>query len=190
VEIDFNQLKEDMLFLNINELKEIVAKFNLASKGKKLELIHRILHFLKTEKELTQLQIPNISKAKKGVSYQLALDSLMLKGEYKNDLKTRTFFKELIGKHFHFTTFGIDWLNDRWLEGKPPTYQGFADMWSKEMERKVNHPVQAKKEWAYINFIKSFLQQTPNSSQTAIITAWEKERVMHKNKVYQILGNV
>ena len=56
----------------------------------------------------------------------------MLKGGYKNDLKTRIFFKSIIGDYFHFTAFGIDWLKEQWMKGEPPTYKKFADMWTKE----------------------------------------------------------
>ncbi|XVN42631.1 MAG: hypothetical protein RCG15_08655 [Candidatus Rickettsia vulgarisii] len=65
----------------------------------------------------------------RGVVYHLHPNTLMLKGSYKNDLRNRQFFKQLIGEHFHFTAIAIDWLNDRWMQGlpPPPTYQEFLE---------------------------------------------------------------
>ena len=110
-------------------------------------------------------------------------ETLMLKGAYKNDLKTRLFFKQLIGEYFHFTAFGIDWLNDRWMEGKPPTYQEFAEMWHKEYEKRKKTPVPPKEEWAYINFVQNSLSISPTASQESINHAWECERQKQKAKL-------
>jgi hypothetical protein len=107
----------------------------------------------------------------------------MLKGGYKNDLKTRIFFREIIGQHFHFTAFGIDWLESRWMDGNPPTYQEFADMWSKEYEFRTAYGSAPKAEWAYINFVKMHSNENPNASRNEILSSWEIERTKHKELV-------
>lgn len=168
-------MKNSLNFLHCEELKEIALKLGLSEKGKKGELIARIMHFLQTGEKLTLPRFPTVSCAKRGVSYPLDPKTLMLKGAYKNDLKTRLFFKRLIGEHFHFTAFGIDWLERRWMEGNPPTYQEFAEMWQER--KKMALP--PKEEWAYINFLQ----------QGGTKEMWEKERLKHKQSVLKMLSH-
>lgn len=113
---------------------------------------------------------------------------LMIKGAYKNDLKTRLFFKVLIGEYFHFTSFGIDWLNELWMEGRPPTYQEFSSMWKLEYQRRKENPVDPKAEWAYINYVQSFIKQFPDATQKDINHAWENERERHKTRVTKFMN--
>lgn len=61
------------------------------------------------------------------------------------------FLKKLIGDYFHFTAFGVDWVDERWMDGNPPTYQEFVDMWRAEYKRRQETPANPKEEWAYIN---------------------------------------
>lgn len=126
---EINNLRISLNFLHVAELKNICNKLELAEKGKKEELILRIIKFIETGEKLTNIPFPKISCARKIEKHELTENSLMLKGAYKNDLKTRLFFKKLIGEYFHFTAFGIDWLNERWMNGNPPTYKEFANMW-------------------------------------------------------------
>jgi len=125
---DSSDLKESLFFLNIKELKELCVKLSLAFKGKKIELINRIVHFVEHVEKLITPKFPQNVYAKKGTNYDLSPNAYILKNAYKNDLKTRMFFKNIIGDHFHFTAYGQDWINYRWLNGNPPTYQEFADM--------------------------------------------------------------
>ncbi len=130
------QLFEALYFLKLIELKKLCLQLGLAPKGAKGELIESIKHFVATGNMLQSTPIPANSKAQKNQIYLITADTLMLMGSYKNDAKTRAFFKKLIGEHFHFTAFGIDWLNIRWKQGKPPTYQEFAAMWQREYEHR------------------------------------------------------
>ena len=179
-------LKESLHFLHMEELKNLANRLSLLDKGKKLELITRIVHFLQTGEKLLTPKFPAISCAK-DKNIPLLTSGLMLKGAYKNDLKTRLFFKALIGDYFHFTAFGIDWLNERWMEGKPPTYQEFADMWKLEYQRRKEDPVAPKAEWAYINFLQDFYSKYPDFSHKNATKAWDQEREKHKNYVEEIL---
>lgn len=84
--------------------------------------------------------------------------------------------KTLIGSHFHFTAAGIDWINERWMKGDPPTYQEFADFWIRDHQsKKVKKPT-PKKEWAYINFIQRYLEEKPHTSKSELTQEWNKER--------------
>ncbi|MBM4222517.1 MAG: hypothetical protein FJ161_01760 [Gammaproteobacteria bacterium] len=184
-----NRLHDSLHYLYVSELKQCCDKIALSFKGKKIELINRIIHFLKTGEKIELKEYPVISIAKKRQDYELACNALMLKGSYKNDLKNRIFFKEIIGQHFHFTAFGIDWLETRWMDGNPPTYQEFADMWSKEYEFRKIYGSAPKAEWAYINFVKRYLNENPNASRNEILISWELERTKHKELVDNFCKN-
>lgn len=180
-------LKKSLNFLHVAELKDICAKLKLLEKGKKGELILRIIRFIETGEKLVNITFPKISSAKPGIAYELTEDALMLKGVYKNDLKTRLFFKKLIGEHFHFTAFGIDWLNDRWMNGNPPTYEEFANMWSEEKERRKISSAEPKEEWAYINFLQDYYKKNPSSLHDSATKAWEQTREKHKHLVEEMI---
>ncbi len=181
---EFTVLKNSLLFLHVSELKDLATNLSLLDKGNKMALIMRILHFLETGKTLTVPKFPENSCAKRRKIYPIHSSALMLKGAYKNDYKTRLFFKQLLGDHFYFTAFGIDWLNERWMEGNPPTYQEFAEMWQEEYEKRKNTPAAPKEEWAYINFVQKFLQNSSEVSRESVNHAWECERQKHKANIF------
>jgi hypothetical protein len=79
--------------------------------------------------------------------------------------------KTLIGPHFHYTAFGIDWLNDRWMMGNPPTYQEFATYWIVENERRKKHTEDPKKEWRFINFMQEMQMTHPMTSRNDMMAA-------------------
>ncbi len=186
---DINEFKQALTFFHVQELRDLANQLHLPNKGDKMHLVMRIITFVQTGKILIEPKIPPLSCAQRGKEYSLSSSTLMLKGAYKNDLKTRVFFKSLIGNHFHFTAFGIDWLNEQWIKGTPPTYQKFADMWQLEFIRRKTSPAAPKEAWAYINFVQHFLSHNPKVSRETLLHAWQKERELHKNKVQILLKN-
>lgn len=182
-----SKLKQSLTFLHVDELRDLCNKMYLPSLGKKLNLINRILHFSSTGNIINEPQIPSISLAPKHALIQLKKDSLILKGHYKNDLKTRLFFKSIIGEHFHFTAFGIDWINQRWLDSNPPTYEEFAKMWQLEYQRRKQFGSTPKEEWAYINFNQQIIKKHPLISRIEMNNMWEIERQRHKKLVIDLL---
>lgn len=169
-------LFDALYFMNMQELRELSEYYQLPTKAKKGLLIDRIKHFLQTGKMLNSQKIPQKSFAEKGTIYPLKPDTLILKGAYKNDLKTRKFFQKLIGEHFHFTAFGQDWISERWFQGKPPTYSEFAKYWQKENKQRQKQEAKPKQEWAYLSFIQRFLKECPTATKKQITTAWKKMR--------------
>jgi hypothetical protein len=123
---EIKTLREMLPYMNLKELKEACQILALPASGQKGEIIQRIYSFCEKGIVLTPSKVPEVSIAKK---------TLILKGAYKNDAKTRAFLKSMIGEHFHFTAFGQDWIKERWLAGNPPTYKEFADYWKKNMNR-------------------------------------------------------
>ena len=177
-----------LYYFYVDELKGICAELGLSTSGKKLDFILRILAYLKSGVKQELIPFPEGSKAKKHETYPIARDTKMMMGSYKNDRATRTFFQSLIGEHFHFTVFGLDWLEEKWRLGEPPTYAEFASFWKAEYERRQTEKSPLKKEWAYLNFVQRCKEEFPYFSSAEINRAWEEERNLHVQKAYKILN--
>ncbi len=180
-------LKEALNYLLVSELKDFCKKLKLPINGKKGEIIHRILLFLKDGKIIRTLEFPDVSIAKKNHLYPLSPKTRILQGSYKNDDATRSFMKTLAGENFHFTAFGQDWIKGRWLDGDPPTYLEFAKFWQNENRARKKRKALPKREWAYLNFIQRYQGKNPNSSQTKTAMAWKIEREKQKLRAEKIL---
>jgi hypothetical protein len=181
------ELLEALHYLKMGELKKLCDRYQLPTTGKKAAIIQRLMHYWLTGKVLQSIPLPSVAKAKPYTIYPLHPDTLILHGNYKNDLKTRQFFQQLIGKHFHFTAFGLDWIQNRWLQGKPPTYAEFARMWQREYKHRQNNAAQPKQEWAYLSFLQRYQKQHPTATRREMSAAWEKTREMYVAKVQKVL---
>ena len=174
------ELEEALSHMHVSELKTTLERLQLSTKAfNKEELINRLAHYAATGKELKPMTIPLSSRAKKGVSYPLDKNTPMLHGSYKNDLKTRLFFKSIIGDHFHFTAQGIDWLRTQWLQSKTPTYNEFAQEWMAEYKRNQQEKRAPKREWAYIRFTQKHLKSYPDASKKELLDAWNNQRKIY-----------
>jgi hypothetical protein len=185
-----NELKElfaALLYLNMHELKTICIHFGLPTQHEKIKLIENIKVYLTTGKIAAQNEIPAISKAKSKTIYPLARQTLMLKGSFKNDLKTRMFLKSLIGNHFYYTAYGIDWIKNHWMQGTPATYAEFAIYWQAEYQARQITKAPMKAEWAYLNFLNRYQIAYPTASKSQAIGAWKIEREGHVEKVKNLL---
>jgi hypothetical protein len=178
---DKRELRQDELvifndalyYMKMAELKKACMLLTLPDKGKKMDLIERIMAFITTGKIIESAIIPQQSRAKNYPHQPLQANSLMLYGGYKNDAQARAFFKHLIGEHFHFTAFGIDWLNERWLQGNPPTYQEFANYWVEETALRKQIGSKAKDEWKFINFMQEMNREQSDLSQRELMERWK-----------------
>jgi hypothetical protein len=184
---EIKELKQAIYYLNMGELKKACDTLKLPNNGTKGEIIHRIATYIETGQIVGTLPLPDISKAKKGMSYPLSPNTFILHGNYKNDLKTRNFMKSLIGEHFHFTAYGIDWIKDAWVNANPPTYAEFAKFWQEEHTLRKSKKAEPKQEWAYLSYIQAYLQHNPQAKKKQILENWEKERKLNVNKVQEIL---
>ena len=68
-----DNLKKSLNFIHVVELKGICDKLKLLEKGKKGELILRIIKFIETGEKLISLPFPKESCAKPGIIYELVL---------------------------------------------------------------------------------------------------------------------
>lgn len=180
-------LEDTLYYLKMVELKKACAMLALPESGKKLELINRIITFVQSGTIVQTPRIPVQSRAINHSPQPLAPKSLMLYGLYKNDAQARTFFKQLIGQHFHFTAFGIDWLNERWLTGNPPTYQEFADFWIAETARRKQEKPAPKDEWMFIRFMQDMEHKYPDASKQELMHAWQQTQAEKAETVFLLL---
>lgn len=187
---ELQELFHALHFMNMKELRSFCKTHDIPSIEKKAELIKKIMHFVKTGKILPVNELPAASIAKKGTLYPLTPNTKIMSGAFVNDLRTRNFFKQLIGNHFHYTAFGIDWIEERWFAGNPPTYQEFADMWQREHERRKTIKAQPKKEWALLNFMQQYQAKYPNASKQEVMNAWKKEREKQAKFAYNFLKKI
>ena len=183
-------LFEDLYYLTMPQLRGWCEHFKLPKTGKKVFLIDLLKHYLQTGELLVKPVIPSVSRAKRGLPLELRPDAHILYGSYKNDLRTRLFLKSLVGKHFHYTAHGIDWINERWMEGKPPTYKEFARFWQKEYEARKINKRPPKKEWKLINFALGYAQKHPNASRDQVMQVWKDEQADAARRVQTIFSSL
>lgn len=176
--IALKNFKNALYFLSVEELKDICNKLKLPSNCRKAGLIQHVISFVESGTTLKNPSFPEISKAAPKKIYPLKTDTLIVIGSYKNDLQTRLFFKKIIGTHFHFTAFGIDWIKEKWLAGTPPTYGEFAKFWQEEYERRKKEKPKPKQELAYMNFVQKYHLTNKNSlKKDQLVQEWTKTRV-------------
>lgn len=184
------ELFDSLYYMNMGEIKSFCKTHNIPLKEKKGPIIERIKHYLLTGEILSPKAMPSISKADVKKEYPLKPNTLILYGAYKNDLKTRKFFQALIGKHFHFTAFGQDWIMHCWMRGKPPTYAEFAKMWQQEFTHRQNTEANPRQEWAYLNFMQRFQKAKLNASRKEMGAAWKKTRAEQAAKALAFLNKI
>ncbi len=76
-------MKDALTFLYVDELRLLVGQLGLSEKGKKMEFIVRILHFLQTGEKLTTAKMPPAVCAERGKGYpfyRLRIRSLRICG--------------------------------------------------------------------------------------------------------------
>lgn len=186
---DLAAIDHSIFFLKVGELRKLCERFGLPFNATKKILIDRILTFLKTGGSVQECKIPERVKGKERV-LPLQSSMKMMFGSYKNDLVTRIFMKKLVGDHFHFTAFGIDWLKEQWLDGKTPTYAEFAKFWDKEYEHRKTTKAEPKKEWALMCFALDFRQKNPKATRRQVIFAWATERAKQVAVVMNIIKKI
>jgi hypothetical protein len=170
--------REDLLYFNVAELRECLIKLKLNKNGTKLDFINRIADcVLGVENVVHKPHIFDKEYIKK-LNTKLELDGYMVPGIYKNDLKNRLFFKNIIGKNFHFTVSGIDWLKTNWSAGYIPKYKEFIDFWKNDYKKCKVLKHDPKKEWAYICFSREYIEKYPGTSKSEINEAWKDERCL------------
>jgi len=125
------KLKEALYFLKKEELSLILSKASQETMGCKQDLIDRVEGLFSTVPQ-KEKQTAASSRLKSNTQNS----HLISPKTYTNGQKSRQIFLKLIGPHFKFTTYGMDWIKKQWALGKEPSYRDFAEYWQKEFQRR------------------------------------------------------
>lgn len=180
---DKGTLQKSIYFLKIEELKSIAQKLELSSQGKKIDLINQIFQYFRIkEASLPEINSKLLPKKHKG---KVGSDTHIIPNEYTNGKKSRAIFKELIGDHFKFTSYGMDWIKLCWQHDIYPSYKDFATYWIKETaRRKAGESFQS----APTNRRVIFFRENKGMNKVALEKAWVKERARNAKVVSDLVN--
>jgi len=162
-------------FLKVNELQQLADFAGLSRTGSKQSLIDRLLNAAfatkikeKKYKTWTKAELETIHK-----DYDPNL--FILPGKYSNNAEYKERFKASIGPHFSFTSFGMDWIRERWETGRFPTFEMFENFWKKEFsKRKQNKNFESKQTLQRVNYFRRM--QGRGLTQAELEAGWSGER--------------
>lgn len=173
---DFYWLKEELVqFCRTEQLK---------TSGGKIEIAHRIEHYLEhgkapTEKAKSKRKIQsNFDWANEQLSLQTIITD-----NYRNSENVRHFFQKQIGKTFKFNVKFMNWMKSN--TGK--TLENAIAAWLQIEEDKKSNK-QAKKiapQFEYNTYLRDYLAQNPNGSRETGIKLWKIKRSMRGDNVYR-----
>lgn len=185
---DQKKLAEAIYFLKLSELKQFLAERELATSGKKQELIDRILEYcgLPPAQTNQKSKLDFIPK-KRGEKDSYTSETHIIPGQYTNGQLSRQKFKELIGQHFKFTTYGMTWIKECWAKGITPSYEDFAKYWQSEYDRRKSG---GDFQSAQTNRRVVFFRDHKGLSKEALEKAWQSERKRMYETVRELLESV
>ncbi|MEM0911360.1 MAG: hypothetical protein AAGJ37_10325 [Pseudomonadota bacterium] len=181
-ESEFQILEKAIYFLKVDELKHICGELECSASGQKQDIIDAILQAVKSAPRKTKnvLSQPNAlqsiqAKRRSDDQSRKDPDVFIIPGKYTNNRVQREKFKQLIGGHFSFTSFGMDWIKQQWEKGKYPSYDEFAAFWQAEYERrKKGGSFTSKATLQRVTFFREMKGKYP--SKTALESAWKEKR--------------
>lgn len=177
---DQKKFQESIYYLKVDELKRVCGRLGLAQTGSKAELIQSVFKFYGL-KEKTLLP-----KSFEKYAGKLSQETHILPGYYSNGQKSREIFKQLIGDHFHFTTYGMNWIKSQWVDEKYPTYKQFARFWQSEYDRrKSGESFKSADTNARVRFFRA--KKGLGLSKDELEALWQKERKRNKAIVMRII---
>ncbi|NQZ01905.1 MAG: hypothetical protein HRT45_14675 [Bdellovibrionales bacterium] len=176
------ELRESIYYLNVSELRSILNFLELPTPGNKRTLIGRILlHF-----NLAPDSDEDVPKKFEKYQGELSPDIYILPGFYSNGSLARARFKKIIGPHFSFTSYGMNWIRRKWLAKDYPTFDEFAEYWVSEFERRRSGGgYDSAKTNARVRFFRK--HKGSNFSAHMLEKMWQAERDTHKTRVQTIL---
>ena len=143
------------------DLIAFARQLGLPTHGYKPELSSRILAHLTSGTDFSEINKPPIKAPRDSVA-PLRRDSPVI--NYKNDRKTREFFKSQIGPDFHFTYH----VNQYRLANDGLTYGDLIDEWVAERDRRENKSYTPKiaDHGEYNQFIRDYFADAANQGKT------------------------
>lgn len=155
------------------ELVSFCSKNGLSTYGGKLDLIDRIEHFLRTGQATSFTAIRRIGKWDSDTTITKETPVI----NYKNDAKTRNFFKKEIGSHFHFNEYLRKFAKNCNKKHKL-SYGDLVKGWIKAEQQKKNLPYKSKigKQFEFNQFQRDFYAKEKGKTRKELIEAWRLVR--------------
>lgn len=181
-ETDLDLIGGSIYFLKVPELKQLLTDAGIKPTGSKQTMINSLIAYAKGDS--TRPSAPQFTDGERALrqkANQYDPTVFIVPGVYTNNRKSRELFLTLIGRHFSFTTYGMDWIKDRWAEGTCPTYQAFAEFWQEEyLRRKNNGAFKSKQTLQRVQFFRAMKDR--NLSKGELEDAWAREREHHATR--------
>ncbi|MEL6224163.1 MAG: SAP domain-containing protein [Cyanobacteria bacterium J06627_8] len=180
------QLAESIYYLKLDELRLICQSLSLPERGAKGMLVKRVLNAVGVVSE----DVRAISAGREikfpGYRGPLKPEQYILPGHYTNGSRMRTKLKTLIGEHFHFTNYGMEWIRERWRTKQYPTFEEFATFWQQEYERRQSGgEFESLATNARVRFFRAL--EGKGLTRNQLEAAWQAERLRHVKLVSSIL---
>jgi SAP domain-containing new25/Domain of unknown function (DUF6434) len=167
----------------LKELSAFCRKYGLATSGQKLDLVARIEAFLTTgRRDPEPGRAPARTRSHAAERMRPITLDTRVTDDYKCDAETRSFFKSVIGKHFHFTAHLQRFRREQQRKGVPLTYGDLVREWLAEQERRKNPDYKSKitRSWEYNQFVRDFMADKPRNTGVGLseaAQAWNTIRV-------------
>lgn len=175
------------IFLNYYWLKEELIAFcvqhKLPTQGGKIELVSRIEHFLKNKDNIPQ-KVQRKKTNQRDSTSDLTLKTVV--NCFKNDLKTRIFFIQHIGKHFHFNAYLREFAKDTFENKERLTYGDLIKGWIKyeELKKQKDFKTEISPQFEYMQFTRDFFANEKNKTRDDAIAAWHFIKTQPGKRTY------
>ena len=189
-ETDLDVIEKSIYFLKVSELKQLLTDAGIKPSGSKQSMINSLIAYANGDSTRpSALQLSDAERALRKKANQYDPTVFIVPGVYTNNRKNRKRFHSLIGHHISYTTYGMDWIKDRWAEGTCPTYQAFAEFWQEEyLRRKNNGAFKSKQTLQRVQFFRAMKDR--NLSKGELEDAWARERAEHSAKAEKIFRDL
>lgn len=191
--MDLSLLDDAIYYLKVPELEYYITTLGIAAGPRKESMIAALLQFAGRSPAPTDrpaAEPPGLSaEARRTLQTRFAPQTHIVPGHYTNGPASRARFKQLIGPHFSFTSYGMEWIRRQWAAGSCPTYQDFATFWQTEFERrKAGGAYTSKKTLQRVQFFRKMGGK--GLSKIELERAWSAERERQAGVARAILERI
>ncbi len=184
---DRRALCTSIYYLKVEELGQICAALTVSPRGAKGTLAKRILNAVGVADEDGRAISTGRETRFSRYTGELDPETHILPGHYTNGPKMRAKLRTMIGDHFSFTNYGMEWIRERWLEESYPSFTEFASFWQGEYNRRrAGGEFESLVTNARVRFFRAMEGQ--GLSRDDLERAWQNERRSHVETVSQILS--
>lgn len=167
-------------FYNYYYLKEELVSFckeyGLPTSGGKLDITHRIAHYLKTGDIL-----PVKSSPRQQTINSVITEDTLIEPNFVCSQKHRAFFESKIGQKFSFSVAFQKWLKTN--TGK--TYRDAIDAYYQICEDKKKGHTQIDKQFEYNTYIRDFFNDNTGYSLEDAIICWKYKKSLPGHNRYE-----